>query len=207
MSKFTYGTIEVDTSAFAPASIEALVRRGVAHYLGNEQASKVVAWAKTKATEGLAAYLQTDPDNSAGKTVEDFEPSLEDKQSKKEELQQAALGHLVAGTIGISAPRTPSVDPLEAAMERLAKAQVTTVLKANGIKPPKDGESVTFGDGTKKTMDDMIATRLAHATHGPAIRAEAEKVLKAKAKEAAAKAKALASQKVEGPISADNLGL
>ena len=171
----SYGSHEIDTAAIPSTSLEALLRRGITHYLGNEQAAKVSGKVKAFRDE-----FKT-------------EPSDEQIAEWKASFQLAAMEKLLAGTLGVSAPRATSVDPVEREMDRLAAAEVRAILKANGLKVPKDDEAIEFANGTTRTMDEMIANRLAHAEHGPKIEAEARKNVAAReAKKASVKAEAKA---------------
>src|SRR5665213_2926780 len=142
MDKVTYGTHEIDVDALPEASKAALIRRGISHFLGNEQASKVSAWIE-----------------SATKEAEGTEPTAEAKAAKKAEFVKSAIEALVAGTIGtrVSGPR---VEPIEAIRNSIARKEVTDILRAAGIKVPKGDEGVKFADGTVKTLAQMITTRL-----------------------------------------------
>lgn len=190
--QFNYGTLAIDTATFHPQSIDAMVRRGVAHYLGNEMASKVVTWeeSENKARKESGAAPVTD----------------EEKAAKKAEYQSAGLTALSDGSVGASS-RGPRVDPLTAATQSIAKREVLDVLKANGLKPPKGDESIEFANGTKKTMAEMVATRIAHAEHGPRINKEAAKKV-ADDERKAKKAKDEAAKRDKAtPVNADDLGL
>lgn len=164
MNTIEYGAHVINVDALPHTSILALVRRGLSHYLGNEQASKLTAW------------KQRDENKSA---------TDEQVAGHKASLVQAAIEALTAGTVGIRAPRQPSIDPVEREMERIALREVSAVLKANGLKMPKGEATVTFGTGEGQTMltqDDLVERRL--TKHGDRIRKEAEAEIKRKAREA-----------------------
>ena len=184
MSIVTYGTHEIDTDKLPVESIAALVRRGISHYLGNEQAAKVTAWveAQVKTANGVA-------------------PSDEAKATAKAGFVAKAIEVMLSGEMGtrVSGPR---VEPIEAARNSIAKAEVLAILRSAGIKPPKGEEAVKFGDGTTKTLAAMIATRLAN--HADRIEKEANKKL-ADAARAAKAAKAVAD--AAETKTADALGL
>lgn len=185
--QFNYGTIAIDTAKFAPTSIDAMVRRGVAHYLGNEMASKVAAWEENQKKAGV-------------------EVTDEAKAGMKAQFQLEGLEALESGTVGTSS-RGPRVDPITAATAAIAKREVIDVLKANNLKAPKGEEGITFPNGQVKTMADMIAGRIAHPDHGPRIAKEAaKKVADDERKAAKAKADAAKRDKAQ-PFSADELGL
>lgn len=172
MSKITSYGFEFDTAALPGQTLDALISRGLNHVLGNEVASKIAAFkSRIEKETGVAA---TDEAVSAQTTAE----------------RQAMIDKLVAGTLGVRVAAAPSVDPIEAEMTRLAKAKIATVLKANGLKWAKDAEgvrTVTLKNGTF-TMAELVERQL--TGHGEALRAEAEKVLKAKARAAKAAAEA-----------------
>lgn len=190
-----YGNIAIDTAKFHPMSIDAMVRRGVSHYLGNEMASKVVAWAE----------VQTKAGNP---------PTDEQKQAQKELFQAEALAALEAGTVGQGASRGPRVDPVTAQIAAITKREVLTILRNQGVKPPKKVDDlVTFGDGTTRTMEQMTVKWLAgndvNGSFGqkglpnePRIRKEAEKHVAEIARKER-KAKEAASI---GPVAASDLG-
>lgn len=165
-ASLTYTSFTVPLANLPPVSLHRLASYGLAHYLGNQAASKVVAWAEKDENKGA-----TD----------------EQKAAQKATVQAAMFAALLDGTIGSHASRGPAVDPEDAEMDRLAKAEVLATLKANNIKAPKGEEAVEFASGEKLTMDDLIDRRV--AKHGERLRVEAKASLKtkAKAKEAAAK--------------------
>jgi hypothetical protein len=190
--QFNYGTLTIDTAGFHPTALDAMVRRGVAHFLGNEIASKVVGWEesenKARAEAGKAPVTD------------------EEKASKKQELQAAGLQALADGTVGQS-NRGPRVDPITSATQAIAKREVLDILKANGLKVPKGDEAIEFANGQKKTLAEMVSTRVAHPEHGARIAKEAaRKVADDEKKAAKAKADAAKRDKAQ-PASADALGL
>lgn len=154
MPVIKYGEHEIDTDKLPAKSVEALFQRGVTHFLGNEQASKV------------AAKFKDEPNATDA-----------DKAAFKAECVANAVKALQEGTIGARAvgPRGSTVDTI---MRRLAGAEVKVILGANGIKQPKGDAKVEFSDGTKLSMAELIDRRLAHAEHGPRIRKEAEAEMK-----------------------------
>lgn len=167
----TYGTITLDFTTLPPKSLEAMLKRGVTHFLGNEQASKVSGW-KARLAEGS--------DEAPARV-----PSDEEVSAKKAEYVAAALAALQAGTVG-TASRGPSVDPVEAEMDRIAKREIKAILEKNGAKFAGKGEDrkVTFADGSAFTMDELVDRRLANATEGARIKSEAEKAIRQAAKQA-----------------------
>lgn len=166
-----YTTHSVDMTKLPPVSLHRLASYGLAHYLGNQAASKVVAFAEKPENAGM-----TD----------------EAKAAKKAEFQTQMIAALLDGTIGQHAARGPAIDPEDAEVERLAKGEVLATLKANNIKAPKKDEVVEFASGEKLTMEDLIDRRV--AKHGERLRTEAKASLKAKAKAKEAQAKKVAGQ-------------
>jgi hypothetical protein len=185
-----YGTHALDTAKFHPTAIEAMVRRGVSHYLGNEMASKVVAWAESENKERA---------KTGAAPVTDAE-----KEAAKVAFQTDGIIALEAGTVGQS-NRGPRVDPLVAQMQAIAKREVIDTLKANNIKPPKSDDVVTFGDGATRTMAQMVEKRLAN--HTARIEAEAKKHLSELARKADKAKKEAAARESKAPVGALELGL
>lgn len=188
-----YANHSVDFAKVPAPSIEALLRRGVAHFLGNEQASKVTAW---------KAKLAGDKENPR-------EPSEDEVEQYKNDLVSTALADIYAGDIGSG--RGPRLDPVERELRSLVDSHIANTLAGNGIKFPKgrklpaDGEVVKFANGATRTMDQMRENVL--KTHGDKFRKDAEKRvadLAKKAAQAKANAEALAQQ---GPVDAEALGL
>lgn len=166
-----YTTHSVSLSKLPPVSVHRLASYGLAHLLGNQAASKVVAW----------------QEKDENKNATD-----EQKAAAKANFQAVMLAALADGTIGQHASRGPSVDPEEAEMERLARVEVLATLKANNIKSPKKGEAVEFASGEKLTLDELVERRI--AKHGDRLATEAKASLKAKAKAKEATAKKVAGQ-------------
>lgn len=157
----TYGETQVDFSKLPETSVRAMLSRGLTHFLGSEQASKVIA--KFKAEDGTKSGTEVD------------------WAAAKAEFVAAALVALHDGTVGVST-RGPTKDPLEAEIASIVKREVTATLKANGLKFPKDGETVTFGNGVTRTGAEMLANYL--AKNSDAVHKEAEKALADKARAA-----------------------
>lgn len=138
-----YGERELDFNTLPQASLVAMLRRGVSHYFGSEQASKVVAWF-----------------NPEHEDAENRPDTPEARAAKKAEFQSTAYDALVAGTVGVSV-RGPSVDPISAIINRLAKAEVKTILGTFKLKwPAKADDTVELPDGSKVTGAQLIARRL-----------------------------------------------
>ena len=137
----------VDSDKIPAGNLNAMIARGVKHYLNNEVASKVAAWANAEGQDsstGAAGYIVTE----------------DEKLAKRKAFTAAAIETLYTGEVGQGQRGTP-VDPLEAKMESLAKTDVLTILKAQGVKAPKGEEVITFASGATRTMEQMIDNRLA----------------------------------------------
>ncbi len=156
-----YGENSITLASLPAVSLHRLASYGLAHFLGNQMASKVVAWSERE---------------------ENANATDEQKAAKKAEFQANGVKALLDGTIGQHAARGPVVDPMENEMDKIAKAEVVVVLKSNSIKVPKGDEAVEFSNGDKLTMDQLIERRI--AKHGDRIKKEAEASLKEKARKA-----------------------
>lgn len=163
----TYGTNAFDFTKLPESTLTGMLKRGVTHFLGNEQAAKVTNWSKKVLKETGAL------------------PSDDELAAKKAEYVAAAIQAMEAGEVG-QGSRGPATDPLEAKMESIAKDEIRGIVAKNGGKWTGKGEErgVTFKDGSRMTMDEMVERRLANPEHGPRIQKEADKALKAAAKEA-----------------------
>lgn len=192
MTEFTLnaavGSVEIagtaiDLTALPGKSISALLSRGLTHYFGSEQASRVKAW-KDKVLEETKV-----------------EPVEDEIVAFQKERFGIALSNLLEGTIGQRAIGI-TIDPLEKVKAQIARQDVIDILKANSIKVPKGDEAVEFADKTTKTMADMVKTRLER--DGDAIEKRAKAVIKEREK---AKAKADEAAKAVETKTADSLGL
>jgi len=187
MEKINYAGVDIDPNGLPATSLTALLRRGIVHFLGNEQAAKVSGW-----------KAKFEKDNGR-------EPNDDEVDAARQGFVAKAVEALNAGTIGQSV-RGPSVSALDSIKETIARGKVLAILKAAGIKPPKKDEAVRFADGQTKTMEEMIdtwSTKNAEALDKQANEVLAER--KAKAKAAAEAAKAVAAE--AGDKSAEALGL
>lgn len=172
-----YGDHTLSLKALPAISFHRLASYGLSHLLGNQAASKVVAWADK---------------------VENKDATDEQKAAKKAEFQGLMLAALADGTIGQHASRGPATDPTEAEAESIARTEVRAMLKANNIKVPKKDEVVEFASGEKLTLDDLVERRM--QKYGERLMADAKASLKAKARVKEATAK-----KVAGAGAADLL--
>jgi len=155
------GSLSIDGTAVADATVAAFVSRGITHYFGSELSSKVIGEQKRRA--------------DAGNPMSEAEVD-----AYKAETRAAFLARAIAGEIGMGS-RGPSADPTEAEAERLAWAEVQVVLGQNGIKPAGKGadRKWAFGNGSF-TKDELVERRM--AKHGERLMAEAKKDLDKKAK-------------------------
>jgi hypothetical protein len=173
-----YGEYTIDISALPEKSRMALIRRGVAHYLGNEQASKVSGW-------------------KAGLVEAGTPPNDAEVAAFKLDCMNAAVKALIEGTIG-SSIRGPRGSTADTVARQLAETEIRNILKHNGLTMPSGDKTVKFGDGTELTRAQLIDRRL--AGHGERLRKEAEAKIKADERKAAREvdaAKAAGGQGVE----------
>jgi len=193
MSTITYGNYSVDTTTLPEASVSALLSRGLTHFLGNEQASKLASWVKG---EG-----QANSDDKATCTAWK-EANAQAVSDKMAELVKSGIAALTEGTIGTRASAGPRVSPLDTMVRSIAKKEVLGILATHSIKAPKKDEKVRFANGTEKSLDEMIATRI--EKEGERITKEAEKAIREATKKAETiKAQAGAVETVD----ADALGI
>ena len=166
----------IDIAALPPNSLLALVRRGYSHLMGSEQASKVTA------------YFDPEHDDVANRP-----DSAEARAAKKAEFQAIAHAAVLAGTIGASV-RGPSVDPITTIINRLAKAEIKTILGNQKLKyPAKAEDTIKLPDGSEVTSAQLVARRLdpsspagvdkkTGVSHIDRLRKEAEKIAAEQAK-------------------------
>lgn len=166
MQTITYGEFTIDPANLPEASVQALLSRGVTHYLGNEQASKLTNLIR-KAVNAEAPSAVT---SEQVKTYR--EANAETVSGWNNELVASALAALTAGTVGVRAAAGPKLDPIAKIAGRIAKAEVLSVLKSQSIAAPKGDEKVRFADGTELSMADLVSRRL--AKHGERINTEAK---------------------------------
>jgi len=201
----TYGEITRDETKLPQTSVQALLSRGFSHYMGNEQASKVVAKIRTS----IATSLST-PDkevNQVDVTREQVgkfrETNAKDVEGWTQEVYAAALAALDNGTVGVST-RGPTKDPIETEMRAYAKSLVVAKLKAGGLVVPKGEETITSG-GKQYTIDDLIGRQI--AKDEGTIRKHAERKIAERAREKARAEQEAAKLAGAGPVSFESLGL
>lgn len=184
---FAYGDLTVDAAKLAPAGVDALIRRGISHLLGNEVSAKV-----NKDGSWFKGFVE----------AEKREPTAEEIASKQVEFRKAAIESLYDGTIGTRSGG-PRVDPVQAEMNVIAKREIADILRAKGIKKFPTGENtVTLGEAAY-TGAVLIERRL--AKFGDRIRKEASKIVGERARKAEAAKNAVAA--VAGVNDAEALGL
>lgn len=152
MENLVYGTATVEFDSLPAVSQRALAQRGLAHFLGNEQASKVAGHFEGK------------------------EPTDDEKAAYKAECVAKALQALIDGTVGTRIG-TPRGTQIETIMRRIAEAQVRAVLKGNGITMPSGDKVVKLGD-QEFTRAQLITRRLENPKFSESIRKEAEAEMK-----------------------------
>lgn len=206
MSVIKYGETEIETTKLPEASVQALLRRGLSHYLGNEMSSKVVGKVAGHIKSAKEAWGKANEGATADDVTEaSFEPSDEVKAAWKAEALAEGLKALAEGTIG-NQVRGPRLDPLETAKLDIVKKEIFAILDANKLARPKKAEDVVvFGDGTSKSLQQMIDNRFAN--HGDRIAREAEKKVAEDARRLAKAKSEAASRVANGPVTATDLGL
>lgn len=159
MDKLTYGTHEIDFDSLPANSQAALAKRGLSHYMGNEQSAKV------------SAHFEDKPDATD-----------EDKAAFKADCQKAAIEALKSGTIG-SSSRGPKGTAAETIARQIAEKEIKDILGAAGLTFPTGDKKVKFGDGSELTRAELLSRRM--TKHGERLMADANKELARRAREAA----------------------
>jgi hypothetical protein len=174
-----YNDITRDEGKLPQASVAALLSRGFAHYMGNEQAAKVSARIGKALSEGKPdTYEPTRDEYAAFRTG-----NAAQVNAWKAEIIAEALKALDEGTVGVRAPGAGvSRDPVESGMRRIARVEVTKILKDQGLKVPTGEKTVHLGEADF-TMDDLIDRRI--VKHGERIRKESEQAIAAEARKLA----------------------
>lgn len=119
-----YGPHKIDVDTVPAANLTALIRRGLAHYLGNEQASKVTSHF-------------------------DGEEATDDaKAAFKVECVAKAIDVLLNGVMGAGRIGVPRGTAIETVVRQMAVKEVIANLKHNKLAMPKKAEdTVTFNAG------------------------------------------------------------
>ena len=136
-------TVSVDEASLPEISRLALMTKGLAHWLGNEVASKVVAKADKFEEETKAPA------------------TIETKAGWRKDFTEEYLARLQSGEITVE--RGSSVDPVEREAESLAKADLQAVLRAKGSWPKGkiDDETVFTIGGNSRSWRSLIDAKLA----------------------------------------------
>lgn len=138
-TQISYSSFTVPRSAVPPASIEAMISRGLTHFMGSECASKVTAW----------------------KAKQEVPPTGAEIDAKLVEVQTEAWTKFVEGKVGVRAPGAgPKISHHDTVVRKITTDELRVILKNIGVKFPKGDEQVTLG-GTDYSLDDLIDRRLA----------------------------------------------
>jgi len=191
---------KIDLSSLPEASLRALLSRGLTHYMGSEQASKVTSARKAAEEAAAEAAKAAGGDEAAIAAAIASAFGEAEAEAAKVKFQDEAWGHLVAGTMGGGA-RGPRGTAVETVMRQIIVADITTKLKAAGLTVPKGKDTIKLGEQAF-TLSDLIDRAMAR--DGERFRKEAEAEMKARERRAA---KALADAKASGATGLDALGL
>lgn len=173
----TYGDITRDPASLPATSVAALLSRGFSHYLGNEQASKVVSRIRTAIATSLSTpEREVNQADITKEQVQDFRTSNPELVATfVANVMSEALKALDEGTIGSRATGGgPRLDPIAKMIQRVAREFVTTKLQANGLKVPKGEETIEIG-GKAITMAELVTRQI--AANADVIEREANKRL------------------------------
>lgn len=143
-----YSTLPSEVPA---VSLLALAQRGVTHYMGNEQASKLTAWVKK-------------PENK--------DATEEQVKAYAKTLHDAAWQKIMKGEMGVRSAGQPRITGIEAVMRKMATAWVSAALAKQGVKLPTGDKTVNMA-GKDFTREQLIDRAL--KTKGDFFRAEAQK--------------------------------
>lgn len=145
----SYGDHEFSVGELPHASVVALIHRGMTHFLGNEQSSKVTAWKKAQ---------EKGTDTVAGRV-----PSDDEIDTYRDSKVDAAIAALRAGTIGVRESSGPKASPREGIVRDIAKLEVIAILierklVKEGTKAVKNDKGFAFGDQTV-TFETLVDRR------------------------------------------------
>ena len=180
MEPITYGPHVINPDTLPPKSVEALIKRGLTHYLGNEQAAKVSGWITDQIPD--SDTMSKEQRKAAIKAFR--ESNTNDVTAKTNAVVAAAVAALTEGTIGVRAVAGPKADPVEKVMRELAIAKIAENLAKAGLKVPSGSKTVTIGDAAY-TRDELVSRQFARDEAGYRAKAEAEIRRRAKAVEKA----------------------
>lgn len=161
MEVVKYGEHTINLVEVPKGNIHALIRRGLAHYLGNEQASKVTSH------------------------FGDEEVTDEAKNAFKAECVTKAIEVLLNGVMGAGRMGVPRGTAIETVVRQMATKEVVANLKHNKLAMPKKAEdTITINAGQanerKLTRNDLIAAWV--KKHGERLTKAAEAEMKRQAK-------------------------
>lgn len=189
--KVTYGDQTFDFATLPHSTLMAMAKRGVAHYLGNEfnaatlgqEVSAIVSHDDPEVTKANRAKWEAMPTAERKERLKVYRDANPDAVKAIYSAEMAErVRDMAEGKVGISV-RGPSVDPLTAIMQRLAKARVVNILKALKVAVPKKAEDkVAFADGQSFTMAELVSRQLAKPDVKAAVEKEARKVMADQAK-------------------------
>lgn len=185
-----------DFDALPDTSRKAIATFGIAHYLGNVQASALVAKIRSHIAgkDGKASEVSTD----AVKAWRKDESNASQLKAWQDELFADAVKDIDSGEIGVR-EGGPRLDPIEREFRTLVLARATSICEGIGVKMPgaaKDGEAaptITLpGDNTVLTRVDLLRRVSESPKHSAELRKQAEQTVRARDR-LTAKAKADAS--------------
>lgn len=176
-----YGDHEVDFTSLPPGSIAKLLRGGLAHFLGNETASRVSAEKKTAEEQGVPL-------------------SPEDLAKVKADYMAEALENLRTGKVN-TAVRGPRGTTLDAVFNKLVIEKATSLLRLNNLSMPSGDKVCTFPNGDALSRGQIIER--VTKRYGEVLRVEAQKAMDKAQRDAA---KALAAAQASGAEGIEALG-
>ena len=199
MATLSIGEREVDLARIAQKNMEAMLSRGIRHYLGNEVSARVGGEFKRAAVAAHKAANGGDIDADTRKAVEATaipETDSPEYVAMKDKVFAEFVDTLYNGEVGLS-ERGPSVSPFDAEVRSIVKRDVMAILRSakgadgeplwKGKKDPTDETTFTFANGSKRDFETVKTTYL--TKNEAKIHTEARKRLEAvqKAKDSAAK--------------------
>ncbi len=149
----TYGDLSFEIASLPASSINKLLKSGLAHFLGNEVASKV-STAKAKRAESDLGPMND---------VEIAECKARFLAEAAESLRTGQVTH---------ATRAPRGTAIDTVFNRLVTEKVKFLLNAQGISMPSGDKLVTLPNGATATRADLLER--AKARYGEQLRREAE---------------------------------
>lgn len=199
----TFGTHTINTDTLPVASVNALLSRGLSHYLGNEQASKVTAKIRTKISSDLSTPdKEVNQKDISTEQVKSFRETFPDTVQEWTDTAIAnAIAALNDGTVGVRAIGEAKVSPKEAIVNSIASAEVIAQLASRDMvkkdaKKVKSDQAFVFNAATADertvTFGALVAKKI--ELHRERLDGEAQKELDRRAREAAKVAAKVADQ-------------